>query len=388
MFSSEEQHPPEYHELKKRQGFIWVFLALVILMIGGILAFVAYGFISGGGSVTGPASVVVTPAPIKNGTTSIVQKKSSGTYFLTGELFPGEKKFRIYKVYYPSFSKEEFFAVPWRNTTITPAVAQYGDYIAVFSDPGTGIFIGKDGKVASVNDASFFPPYTYFSVSPNGKKMAYFRYLSSVGTTSLTVRDLEKNEDAYGWAVGSSASEPCEFRGWSSDGVKAYCISVRRGAATLKTIDVNRYVVATLASVSGARSAEYYADLDMFVVAGSGGISLHEVSAGTKRIIADSPEAKAATNAMLTGNGKTVVFTANNMVYTADVETGDQRSVHEGVLVGITPDSRKILFKEKTVDMMAGDRYSMVLFDGGDYRNLHIVMSNVSLSQFLGWFSE
>lgn len=357
-------------------------------MIGGILAFVAYGFMSGGGgSITTTAPVMVTPAPTKNGVV-VAQKKRSPTYFLTGELFSGEKKFRIYKVYYPIFSKEEFFAIPWRNTAITPAVAQYNNYIAVFSDPGTGIFIGKDGKVASVNDATFFPPYVYFSISPDGKKMAYFRYLSSLGTTSLTVRDMEKNEDAYGWAVGSSASEPCEFRGWSADGAKAYCMSVRRGTATLKTIDVNRYVVATVASVSGARSAEYYNDLTMLVVAGRDGISLYDIATGAKRIAVDSPEAKAATNAMFAGGGKTIVFTANNIVYVADAVTGVQRPMHEGVLVGISPDSQSILFREDVDEVMVGDHYSTMLIDGGNHRNFHTIMNNVSLSQFLGWFSE
>lgn len=389
MFFSEEQHPPEYHELKKRQSFVWVFLVLVVLMIGGILAFVAYGFMSGGsGMVTTQTPVTVTPAPAKNGITSVATKKSVGTYFLTGELFASEKKFRIYKVYYPTFSKEEFFSIPWRNTAVSPAVAQYGEYIGVFSDPGAGIFIDKNGRVSSVNDGSFFPPYTHFSVSSDGKKMVYFRYLSSVGTTSLTVRDLEKNEDLYGWAVGSSASEPCEFRGWSTDGVKAYCVSVRRGTATLKTIDTNRYVIATVASVSGARSAEYYPERTTLVVAGRDGIVLYDISKGTKRIISDSPEAKAAMHAILAGDGKTIVFTANNIVHVVDVETKDQRPVHEGVLVSISPDSQRILFREEIDEVMAGDRYSMMLLDGGDYRNLHTVMNTVTLSQFLGWFSE
>lgn len=389
MFSSEEQHPPEYHELKKRQGFVWVFLSLVILMIGGLLAFVMYGIMGGGNAVTTTSTpITVTPAPAKNGTTSVTTKKSVGTYFLTGELFASEKKFRIYKVYYPTFSKEEFFSIPWRNTAITPAVAQYGEYIGVFSDPGTGIFIDKNGRVASVNDGSFFPPYAHFSVSPDGKKMVYFRYLSSVGTTSLTVRDLEKNEDLYGWPVGSSASETCEFRGWSTDGSKAYCVSVRRGTATLKTIDINRYVIATVASVSGARSAEYYPDRTMLVVAGRDGISLSDISTGTKRIMSSSTEAKEAINAMLAGDGKAIVFTANNIVHVFNMETGEQRPVHEGVLVSISPDSRHILFREEIDEVMVGDHFSMMLLDGGDHQNLHTVMNTVTLSQFLGWFSE
>lgn len=388
MFSSEEQHPPEYHELKRRQGFIWVFLALVVLLIGGILALLAYSFMTGGGSVTTTSPpVVVTPAPAKSNGIA-VQKKSTGTYFLMGELFPVEKKYRISKVYYPSFSKEEFFAVPWRNTAITPAVAHYGDYIAVFSDPGTGIFIGKDGKVASVNDTMFFPPYIYFSLSPDGKKMAYFRYLSSLGTTSLTVRDIGKNEDAFGWPVGSSASEPCKFRGWTKDGAKAYCLSMRRGAATLKTIDVNRYAVATVMTVPGVRDAEYYADSDILVTAERDGIVIREVAVGKRTIIVDSPESKAAENVMLTPDGKTIAFTVNDVVYSADVASGVQQRTHDGVLVGITPDSQRVLLRDPADAFVNGDHYSMAAFDGSGHQSLHTVMNIVSLSQFLGWFSE
>lgn len=377
----------EYHELKRRQGFLWVFLALVVLMMGGILALVVYGVMSGGSGTMRTPAPVVAPSP-KKSVSPAAGVKGHGDYFLTGELFASEKKYRIFKVYYPAFSKEEFFAVPWRNTAITPAVAQYGDYLAVFSEPGSGIFINKDGKVASVNDLSFSPPYVYFAVSPDGKTMVYFRYLSSVGTTSLTVRSMEKNEDAFGWPVGSSASEPCDFRGWSADGAKAYCVGMKQGVAAVKAIDVHRYVVSTVASVVGARSAEYYPDLTALVVAEKAGIVLVNTATGEKKVISDSSEAKTAENAVLSPDGKAIAFTANGTVYAASTATGEQKKISEGMLVGITPDSRFLLLKGQGDGKTPDEHYSMITLAGEKRWNLYSVMSNATISQFLGWFFE
>ncbi|MBI1755431.1 hypothetical protein HYR65_04100, partial [Candidatus Azambacteria bacterium] len=239
MLPQEVRTEEAYHSLRRRQIFIWVFLVLLTVSIVGGIFSVAYQVIKSGGNQN--RSIANTPVirPVVGGSdVSENKKEESKDYFIFGELASSDKKYRLYKIRTQPFSKEEIFSFPWSDPKTLPEVTVQGGLIGVFFEPGKGLLLHPDGKVVGTSELAFQPPYAYFSISPDGTRMIYFKYFSSIGTTSLTVRDVKTNEDVFGWPIGSEASRPCEFIGWSQDGRKAYCVAMVKSRADVKSFDV------------------------------------------------------------------------------------------------------------------------------------------------------
>lgn len=381
------QSDPEYHtSLQRRQSFLWLVLLTVVLFIAGVVFFIAYQFIS---SENGGSGSVVSPAPVMPAGTAVSSTVrggvvSRGDHFLMSEVSLTDKRFRIFKIYHEPFLKEEIFALPWRDTAKAPVVAKYQENLAVFLDSGQSILLTPEGRTVSLSNSLFVPEDPHFSISPDGKKMVYFKQLSSLGTKSLTVRDLEKNEDVFGWPINSPASEVCDFNGWSADGEKTYCTSIKNGRVMVRAFDVRRYSHATVASFSGVRDARFYPEHGLLVVADKQSIFTFNSITKEKRevlALADEP----AESVFLTPDKEKIVFSADDEVFVVGLDGGGKKEIdHANRILSLLPDGTRALVKVIEDD---GAHYAIIGIDEHSHRELSGITKDTVHAQFIGWFS-
>lgn len=381
------QSDPEYHiSLQRRQSFLWVVLLAVVLVIAGIVFFIAYQFISsengGSGSVVSPAT---TPAGTAVSSTVRGEVFSQGDHFLMSEVSLTDKRFRIFKIYHEPFSKEEIFALPWRDTARAPVVVRYKEDLAVFLDSGQSILLTPTGKTVPLSNSLFVPEDSHFSISPDGKKMVYFKQFSSLGTKSLTVRDLEKNEDVFGWPINSPASEACDFNGWSADGEKTYCTSIKNGRVVVRVFDVRRYSYATVASFSGVRDARFYPEHGLLVAADKQGIFTFDSITKEKRevlALANEP----AQSVFLTPDKAKIVFFADDDVFVMGLDGSDKKEIdYASRILSLLPDGTRALVE---VLEDGGAHYAIIGIDEHSHRELSGITKDTVHAQFIGWFSN
>ncbi len=379
------QSDPEYHSFQRRQSFLWVALLAVVLLIAGVMFFVAYQFMRGGdGRGAGMSSAAVMPAV--NALSSIVRGEvvSQGDYFLIGEVSSTDKRFRIFKFYYAPFLKEEIFAIPWRESAAIPIVAEYGENLAVFLDFGRSMLLTPEGKTVPLSNSFFVPEDSHFSISPDGKKMVYFKQFSSLGTKSLTIRDLEKGEDVFAWPIHSPASESCDFNGWSADGEKAYCMSVKNGKAVVRAFDVRRYSYAAVASFSGVRDARFYPAHALLVAVDKQSIfTFDSATKQKKEVLALAGEP--VESVFLTSDKSKIVFAAGDAVYAVGLDGSGRKEIdHATRILSLLPDGTRAL-AEASED--GGSHYAVIGIYEKSHAELGGITKDIVHTQFIGWFS-
>ena len=379
------QSDPEYHSFQKRQSFLWIVLLGVVVLIAGVVFFVTYQFMRDGGSGTMPSAVVV---PAMNAVSSSTQKDvvSRGDYFLVSEASSTDKRLRIFKVYYAPFSKEEIFAIPWRGGAVAPAVAEYGENFAVFLDAGRSVLLTREGKSVPNSNSFFVPEDPHFSMSPDGKKMVYFKQFSSLGTKSLTIRDLEKNEDVFGWPLNSPASETCDFSGWSADGEKTYCTSVKNSKAVVKAFDVRRNSYAVSASFSGVRDARFYPAHALLVAVDKQSIfTFDSITKEKKDVLALAGET--VKSVFLAPDKSKIAFTAGGAMHAVGLDGSGRKEVTSAVtrIFSLLPDGARALI-EASDD--GGPHYGIIGIDDKSHAELGGITPDITHIQFIGWFSN
>ena len=380
------QSDPEYHSFQKRQSFLWIALLGVVVLIAGVVFFVTYQFMRDDGANNNLAPAVVVPA--MNAVSAVAQGEfvSRGDYFLISEASSTDKRLRIFKVYYAPFSKEEIFAIPWRGGAVTPAVAEYGENFAVFLDAGRSVLLTREGKSVPNSNSFFVPEDPHFSISPDGKKMVYFKQFSSLGTKSLTIRDLEKNEDVFGWPLNSPASETCDFSGWSADGEKTYCTSVKNRKAVVKAFDVRRNSYAVVASFSGIRDARFYPAHALLVAADTQSIFIFDSATKEKKdVLALAGET--VESVFLAPDKSKIAFTAGGAMHAIGLDGSGRKEVTSAVtrIFSLLPDGARALI-EASDD--GGPHYGIIGIDDKSHVELGGITPDITHIQFIGWFSD
>ncbi|MCR4322549.1 MAG: hypothetical protein NUV61_00475 [Candidatus Azambacteria bacterium] len=380
------QSDHEYHSsLKRRQSFLWIALLVVVLFIAGVVFLGAYQFIGSDSSSGGGPSTVVAPAVKAVSSVARGEATPRGEYFLIGEVSSTDKRLKIFKVYYAPFSKEEVFSIPWRKSEATPTIVEYGENFAVFLDSGQSILITRDGGSVPLANSFFVPQDPRFTISPDGKKMLYFKQFSSLGTRILTIRDLEKNEDVFAWPISSPASEACDFNGWSVDGAKAYCTSIKNGKALVRAIDVQRYSYATVASFSGVRAGQFYPLHELFVAADATSIFTFNITTKERTDILALPGEKVS-SVLLTADKSKVVFASDGDVYAVQLDGSNRKSIeHATRIVSLVPDTHSVLVE---VSEEGESHYAIIDIDKESHRELNGITKDITHTQLIGWFSK
>jgi len=379
------QSDPEYHSFQKRQSFLWIVLLGIVVLIASMVFFVAYQFMQGGGNDTSDVSSSVI-MPVARVVSSLIGEKAEtkGDYFLVSEASSRDKRFRIFKVYYSLFSKEEIFSAPWRDKAATPVVTEYGENLAVFFDQGYTILLTREGKTVPLSNSFFVPQDPHFAISPDGKKMVYFKQFSSLGTMSLTVRDLEKNEDVFGWPIGSPASEVCDFTGWSPDGTKVYCTRVKNGKAVVGAVDVVHNAYAVIASVS-ARVARFYPAQALLVAADKQSIFMFDSTTKEKKEVL-ALAGKTVESIFLAPDRSKIVFAAGGVMHAVGLDGAGKKEIdHATRILSLLPDGAHALVE---VSEDGGAHYAIIGIDEKSHRELSGITTDIAYIQFIGWFSK
>lgn len=371
-----------YESLRRKQIIVWVFLLLLVAVVVGGIFSIAYQVLKsdGGERSGGLSSFVVTP--LAGGDAQIEGKgKERKDHFIFGELSSADETYRLYRVSVQPLAKEELFSFPWDDRSSLPTVTAQGGYLGVFFEPGKGYLLDHEGKLVGLNALPFVPPYAYFAISPDGTRMVYFKYFSSVGTTSAMVRDLKTNEDVFAWPIGSEASVPCTFTGWSADGRKAYCVAYRGTRAEARAYDVKSFSYALVGTAANAAQARYWPDHGLLISAGTAGVSVFDAAKKTRKTIASIP----AENALLVPSGQPLVFfTAENAVYAVGLEGGDPRKVADDArLAAVSADGTLLLLAREN-----GKRFSAVGVSGSDSYELFALSQDIAHAEFVGWFAN
>lgn len=381
-------------QFKRKQTVIAVFLILFVLITTGFLLYFAYDLMGGGNSIiNNTAGKKPLLMPVSNVSLANTEKKPVGDYILYGEFSNQDKKYKIFKAYYKGLVKEEIFSFNWGDLISQPALTVYKKHLAIFPSINGGFFINYDGRIANTDE--FIPPSRYFSISPDGKKMFYFKYFSSLGNTMLVLRDLEKNQDVYTWPLNSQASETCDFAGWSLDEIKAYCLLKKGTLAKVEAFDSKNHSAAAIASADNAADAKYYPDLSLFIAASGNAISIYNTGTNEKKQIISAPENMAIKNIFLIPDGSRVLYTAVSAddavhgIYSANIDGSDQKelkSAGNADLISISPDSRSMLFQIFDPSDRKIERNFIGGINGENVAELYIADADVFSPQFIGWF--
>lgn len=377
-------------QFKRKQIVIWGFLFLFIAVTTGFIFYFAYRVMKDEGSR--PAIEVGQSAiktPISNQSAASSEKKHNGDHFLYGEFSPQDKKYKIFDVHYKEPVKEEIYSLLWSDPNKLPALAIHNEHIAIFPTINNAFFINRNGSLAMVDE--FIPPSRYFSISPDDKKMFYFKFMSSLGNPMLILRDLEKDKDVYTWPLNSPASEICDFAGWSADGAKAYCLGKKGNAVTLKMLDTQKRSSTTITTVRDATDAEYYPEHSILLSAIKNKVFVYNQSVGEEKQIISAPENTIIKNVFLTPDGRRVLYTADNGIYSANTDGSDQKELLSGenaFLVSLSPNSRDMLFKTSDADNSRIEHYFTGDLDGKNILELFTATASAAGIQFIGWYPD
>src|SRR3989344_2444085 len=375
-------------QFKRKQIVIWGFLFLFMLATTGSIFYLAYRIMKEDGS--GQAVEVKQSAiriPVSSKPSVSPEEKPNGNYFIYGEFSSQDKKYKIFNVHYRESIKEEIYSFPWNDPDKIPGLATHGESVAVLPSVESAFLIRHDGKLAITNE--FIPPSKYFTVSPDGKKMFYFKFMSSLGNPMLILRDLEKDSDIYTWPLNSPASEICDFSGWSADSARAYCLARKGGVASLKTLDAQKRSYALAKTVRDASDAKYYAEHSILLFAVNNKISIYDQNTGEEKQIISVPENAIVKNAFLAPDRQRVFYTAGNRVYSVKIDGSDNKSLlgeRGAELVSLSADSRDILFKTPDPDNTALERYLVSDLNGQNVLDLFAAGKQASGIQFIGWY--
>jgi len=384
-------------QFKKKQILIWGFLFLFILATTGSIFYLAYRIMKEKGS--GQAVEVKQSAiriPVSSKPSVSPEEKPNGNYFIYGEFSSQDKKYKIFNVHYRESIKEEMYSFPWNDSDKIPGLAAHDERVAIFPSAESAFLIRHDGKLAITNE--FIPPSKYFTVSPDGKKMFYFKFMSSLGNPMLILRDLEKDVDIYTWPLNSPASEVCDFSGWSADGAKAYCLTRQGSVASLKTFDAQKRSYAMAKTVRDAADAKYYPEHSVLLSAVNNKISSYNLNTGEENTVAVTPENTAIKNVFLAPDGSLVFYTLitinngayKNRVYSVNINGSDNKNLlgeADAELVSLSTNSRDILFKTPDIGDGRLERYLVGDFEGKNILDLFSADKQTPGIQFIGWYS-
>lgn len=386
-------------QFKIKQIIIAVFLLLFVLTTTGFLLYFSYGLMKDGNS---NENVMMGNSPIKMPVLNLskiasLEKHSDQDHFLYGEFSAEDGKYKLYKVHYKEFSKEEIFSFLWSDTNSQPAIAVHQEHIAVFPTVGGGFFIHHDGRIAEADE--FIPPLRYFSISPDGKMMLYFKYLSSLGNPMLVLRDLIKNQDVHSWPLNSSASEICDFVGWSPDETEAYCLYKKNNTAKVKKFNIKTHQYSVIASADDVIDAKYYPEHSIFLIGAQDGVMMINTANNEKSRIVSAPENTTVKNVFLAPDGRRVLYTATlvgdiiygDKIYSVNIDGNDQKELMKGQnanLISLSPNAKDILFESPDKNNHKIEHYFIA--DVISEHTAELYMTNVNMldTQFIGWFQD
>src|SRR3989344_4415616 len=405
QFTSDEH--PYYQNFQRKQIGIWSVLLVIVLGVSGSLFYFIYYLFGGGENRAGVINQPTAKTPIAKCANclsgSLSQAAQIGKeYIVYGKFFSEEKRYKIFKAYHDFFSQEEIFSFPWQDDNSLPSyddcsalcvrglpsLAGYpGNKIAVFTDFNNGFLIDHNGKVGGL--AEFVPSYSDFTISPNSKKMFYFKHLSSFGTVALTLRDLEKGADVRVWPVSSAASEACDFVGWSEDSIIADCAAKKNNGVELKAFNSGNHSYKTIALFDKAADGKYYPEQSLLIVAAENAIISFNTKTARKDILFTLPKTNIR-NAFLLPDISKIIFTAfgSDGAYQGIYSSGGDGSdiskfaQQDGAsLVSISPDFKKALYKSQT-------NYFIVNTNGSGDTEFGINGDGAFDAQIVGWYSN
>jgi len=389
QFTSDEH--PYYQNFQRKQIVIWSVLLVIVLGVSGSLFYFSYYLFGGGENRAGVINQPTAKTPIVKCANclsgGLAQAAQMGKeYIVYGKFFSEEKRYKIFKAYHDFFSQEEIFSFPWQDGNSLPSLASYpGNKITVFTDFNNGFLIDHNGKVGGL--AEFVPSYSDFTISPNGKKMFYFKHLSSFGTVALTLRDLEKDADVRVWPVSSAASEACDFAGWSEDSIIAYCAAKKNNGVELKAFNSGNHSHKTIALFDKAADVKYYPEQSLLVVAAENAIISFNTKTARKDTLFTLPKTNIR-NAFLLPDISKIIFTAFGSdgayqgIYSSGIDGSDisKFAQQDGAsLVSVSPDFKKALYKSQT-------DYFIVNMDGSGDTEFGINGGGAFDAQIVGWY--
>ena len=390
QFTSDEH--PYYQNFQRKQIVIWSVLLVIVLGVSGSLFYFSYYLFGGGENRAGVINQPTAKTPIVKCANclsgGLAQAAQMGKeYIVYGKFFSEEKRYKIFKAYHDFFSQEEIFSFPWQDGDSLSLANYSGNKITVFTDFNNGFLIDHNGKVGGL--AEFVPSYSDFTISPNGKKMFYFKHLSSFGTVALTLRDLEKGADVRVWPVSSAASEACDFVGWSEDSIIAYCAAKKNNGVELKAFNSGNHSHKTIALFDKAADVKYYPEQSLLVVAAENAIISFNTKTARKDTLFTLPKTKIR-NAFLLPDISKIIFTAFGSdgayqgIYSSGVDGSDisKFAQQDGAsLVSVSPDFKKALYKSQT-------DYFIVNTNGSGDTEFGINGDGAFDAQIVGWYSN
>ena len=390
QFTSDEH--PYYQNFQRKQIVIWSVLLVIVLGVSGSLFYFSYYLFGGGENRAGVINQPTAKTPIVKCANclsgGLAQAAQMGKeYIVYGKFFSEEKRYKIFKAYHDFFSQEEIFSFPWQDGDSLSLANYSGNKITVFTDFNNGFLIDHNGKVGGL--AEFVPSYSDFTISPNGKKMFYFKHLSSFGTVALALRDLEKGADVRVWPVSSAASEACDFVGWSEDSIIAYCAAKKNNGVELKAFNSGNHSYKTIALFDKAADVKYYPEQSLLIVAAENAIISFNTKTARKDTLFTLPKTKIR-NAFLLPDISKIIFTAFGSdgayqgIYSSGVDGSDisKFARQDGAsLVSVSPDFKKALYKSQT-------DYFIVNTNGSGDTEFGINGDGAFDAQIVGWYSN
>ena len=390
QFISDEH--PYYQNFQRKQIVIWSVLLVIVFGASGSLFYFSYYLFGSGENRAGVVNQPTAKKPIAKCANclsgSLAQAAQMGKeYIVYGKFFSEEKRYKIFKAYHDFFSQEEIFSFPWQDGDSLSLADYPGNKIAVFTDFNNGFLIDHNGKVGGL--AEFVPSYSDFTISPNGKKMFYFKHLSSFGTVALALRDLEKGMDVRVWPVSSAASEACDFVGWSEDSIIAYCVAKKNNGVELKAFNSGNHSYKTIALFDKAADVKYYPEQSLLIAAAENAIISFNTKTARKDALLTLPKTNIR-NAFLLPDISKIIFTAFGSdgayqgIYSSGVDgSGISKFSRQddASLVSVSPDFKKALYKSQT-------NYFIVNTDGSGDIEFSINGDGAFDAQIVGWYSN
>lgn len=388
--------------LKSRQVLIWFFLLTVVLFIATVAL---YGVFIILGQQAGPLveqkkpqMQFITPAPADIITQEnypvgemSLAGESSGIYFLYGVFASESSKYKIYKFDYDTRVAKEIFSFSWKDSKKVPSISQFGENIAIYLDVNNGFIIDVNGKIS--NHRAFAPPYSDFTVSDDGKKIFYFKYLSSIGSKSVVLRDLIKNEDIRIWSSGSEAARDCDFFGWDINNISAYCIYKDGGRHTLRAFNSVSLTYGDINSADSAVDVKVYSDLGYFLKTFASSLVVYNINEKKNILNIKAKAGESFSYGFITPDGKKVLYgvkesvdgSTQEVARMANIDDSEDVKIFENIkkIISISSDSKKILFERVAEDSNVS-HYAISNIDGSNQEDLHIVGD----IKFIGWLSR
>lgn len=389
--------------LKSKQIFIWFFLLLVVILIATV-AFYGVFIILGkqaapliepqksqtGGFVTPTSNITIQKGVSELEGAVSFEEGQSNIHFLYGVFISDSGKYRIYRVDYGARAVREIFSFPWKDPNRMPAISQRQENIAIYVGVNNGFVIDRNGKI--VNHQIFTPPYSDFSVSDDGKKMFYFKYLSSTGSKSLVLRDLSKNEDLRIWPSGSEAARDCAFTGWDSNNINAYCIYKEGRKQVLRVFNSVNFSYSDINTTEGAVDLKFYPKLGYILKTFPSSASVYDINAKKNITTIQVKEEESLSHSFLNEEGNKIFYKITgleesifkNNAHIANIDGSEDVKILENVhrIISISPDSMKVFFEQTDESDKNVFHYLISNIDGSSQEEL---FSGIA-AQFIGWF--